>query len=235
MRAHLYWIGPAARSAMPTRADSGLRSHYDASITAALKSQAVSGSFSDTLHRISYVVSYRTLPSTGWRIYSAAPANSFYEKSIFVQKLILGICLIALLIGIVLSGIWAKASYNPIKRLVGKIKHLADPAPDHASNEYGMIDTAFIQLNDKVSSLEETLHANSTVIRHNIVLNILQNNYSREELAADLPILGILPRIQSLRLHAPKLGCSLCFIKLSASAACDGRNHGSPGGCIVAG
>ncbi|MFC0216558.1 AraC family transcriptional regulator [Paenibacillus chartarius] len=200
----------------------GQRSDYGSSITQALMSDTASGSFSDTIDRDSYVVSYRTLPSTGWKIYSAAPADSFYEKSIFVQKLILGICLFAILIGIALSRIWAKANYSPVKRLVGKIKHLSDPALGHVTNEYRLIDNAFIRLNDKVSSLEETLQANSTVIRHNIVLNMLQSSSSREEWAESLPLLEI-PQEYS-HYCCILLGSSEAFARLSSRDMQDAVN-----------
>lgn len=163
---------------------------HESSITKVLGLTATSGSFSEKMGDTSYVVSYHTLPSTGWKIYSAMPASFFYEKSVVVQKLILGICLVAILLGVILSGIWAKASYSPIKRLAGKIKDLTGQPPDHA-NEYRLIDTAFIKLNDKVTSLEETLQANSPIIQRNIVLNILRGSYTREELTEELQFLGI--------------------------------------------
>lgn len=169
----------------------GQQGNYDASITKVLRSESAGGSFGDQISNTSYVVSYQTLPSTGWKIYSAMPASFFYEKSIMVQKLILGICLTAILLGIVLSGVWARASYSPIKRLVQKIRDLSGPSPEQGTNEYKLIDTAFIRLSDKVSNLEETLQANSSIIRHNVVMNMLQGTYSREELTEELKFLGI--------------------------------------------
>ncbi|MDQ0061652.1 AraC family transcriptional regulator [Paenibacillus harenae] len=164
----------------------GFRSDYDAGM---IREEA--GSTSGTIEKTSHVVSYQTLPSTGWKIYSVVPSGSFYEKSIFIQKLILGICLLAILIGIVLSGILARANYSPIKRLTAKIRGLSDHAPDHVTNEYRLIDTAFVKLNDKVNSLEETLEANRSVIKHNVVLNLLSNGYTREEWIEERPFLGI--------------------------------------------
>ncbi|MBY9077105.1 AraC family transcriptional regulator [Paenibacillus sp. HN-1] len=165
--------------------------HYDSSITKALTSQEEAGSFNDSIEGTSYVISYRTLPSTGWKIFSAMPASFFYEQSIMVQKLILGITLFALLLGLVLSGILAKMNYNPIKRLAGKIKNATGEPTGQIINEYKLIDTAFIRLNDKVSSLEETLQASSPMIKRSALLNLLQNGYSREEWAEELPFLGI--------------------------------------------
>lgn len=167
-----------------------LPSQYESSITKVLSLEAASGSFNEKMGNTSFVVSYHTLPSTGWKIYSAMPASFFYEQSVVVQKLILGICLLAILLGLVLSGIWARASYTPIKRLAGKIKDLTGHSPDHTANEYRLIDTAFIKLNDKVIHLEETLEANSPVIKRNIVLNLLQSANTREELTEELRFIG---------------------------------------------
>ncbi|MBB6634284.1 AraC family transcriptional regulator [Cohnella thailandensis] len=151
--------------------------------------QAAKGS--GTIDQASRVVSYQTIPSTGWRLYSVVSSGAFYEKSIFIQKLILGICLLAILIGLIMSGILARANYGPIKRLTAKIKGLLGSASENVANEYRLIDTAFAQLNAKVASLEETLEANSSAIRHNVVLNLIRNGYAREELAEEFPFLGL--------------------------------------------
>ncbi|MEK5061678.1 AraC family transcriptional regulator [Paenibacillus sp. FSL H7-0326] len=169
----------------------GVYRDYDSGVRRALMSETPSGSFKETIHHTDYVVSYQTLETTGWKIYSAVPASTFYAPSEFIQKLIVGICLFAILLGTILSGILALASYNPIKRIVNKIKESTDHAPDQIQNEYSLIDTAFSKLSNKVSSLEETLNANSSVIKHNVVLNILRNAYTPEELTEELPFLGI--------------------------------------------
>ncbi|RAW16163.1 AraC family transcriptional regulator [Paenibacillus taichungensis] len=169
----------------------GQSGEYGASIKKALQSGNEKGSFDDKIGNTSVVVSYQTLPSTGWTIYSAMPANFYYEQSIMIQKLILGICIIAILIGLALSAVLVKANYSPIKRLVNRIKELSGPTPKHITNEYRLIDSAFLQLSDKVSSLEETLLANSPAIKHNAVLNLLHGGYSPEQWAEERTALGI--------------------------------------------
>lgn len=170
---------------------SGLQSDFDFSIAKVTESGADAGSFLDKIGSIAYVVSYQTLPSTGWKMYSAMPSSFFYEKSLVVQKLTLGICLLALLLGTLLSGILAGVNYSPIKRLAMKIKDLTGHTPEPATNEYRMIDSAFTRLSDKVSSLEETLQATGPIIKRNVVMNILHNDFTRETLAKELPCLGI--------------------------------------------
>ncbi|NMO94955.1 AraC family transcriptional regulator [Paenibacillus lemnae] len=150
-----------------------------------------SGSFNDKLGSTSYVVSYETLPSTGWKIYSAVPASLFYEQSLVVNKVILAICFLAILLGVVMSGIWAKAIYSPIKRLVGRIKDLSGWTPEPAANAYTLIDTAFVKLNDKVSTLEETLQASSPLIKRNAVLHLLHSGRTGLPHEEELKLLGI--------------------------------------------
>ncbi|MHA6530400.1 helix-turn-helix domain-containing protein [Paenibacillus sp. BAC0078] len=169
----------------------GQKDGYDASITKALDSGGAKGSFDDKIGDTSFVVSYQTLPSTGWTIYSAMPASFYYEQSIMIQKLILGICLSAIVIGLALSAVLVRANYSPIKRLVDKIRDTSGPVPNHITNEYRLIDRAFIQLSNKVSDLEETLLASSPAIKHKAVLKLLQGGNNRGQWAEELPALGI--------------------------------------------
>ncbi|WP_419875799.1 AraC family transcriptional regulator [Candidatus Pristimantibacillus sp. PTI5] len=175
------------------KSGSALRNHYDSGMSRERMSQSEDrgGSFNETLDQVSHVVSYHTLPSTGWKIYSVEASGIFYKKLYLVQKLMLGICLLAIFIGIVLSGILAKASYSPIKRLVGMVKGLPGHTSEQVINEYRLIDNAFIRLNDKVSTLEDTLQANNPIIKHNALMKMLHNSYTREELADELQLLGI--------------------------------------------
>lgn len=164
---------------------------YTSSITRAWTSAAEAGSFSEKLGDTPYVMSYQNLPSTGWKLFSAAPASLFYEKWSVAEQLILGICLFALLLGIGLSGILAKANYSPIKKLVGTIKGFAGQAPEQAMNEFRLIDSALVRLNDKVCSLEDTLLSSSPHIKQNIILNLLQKNTSRDLFTGDPEFLGV--------------------------------------------
>lgn len=188
----------------------GLPSDYEAGII-----NAKSGGYSGTIDQGAHVVSYQMLSSTGWKMYSVMPSSSFYEKSIFIQKLILGICLSVIVLGIVLSAILARANYSPIKRLTAKIRGLVDHTPEHV-NEYGLIDTAFVKLNDKVHSLEETLEANSSVIKHNVVLNLLHHCYTPAEWEEERPFLGFA--------EAYKQCCCLILNSSEAAARLSARN-----------
>jgi YesN/AraC family two-component response regulator len=170
---------------------SAMSAAYSASIFKTILAKEKAGSFNDSINGVQQFVSYQALNSVDWKLYSSIPSHVFYQKSIFVQKLVLGIGFAAIAIGSLLSAIFARATYRPIKRLAGKITGLAGHMTDPSGNEFRLIDSAFSRLNDKVSSLEETLQANSSAIRHNVVLNLLNNSYTREKLTEELQFLSI--------------------------------------------
>ncbi|ULO07683.1 AraC family transcriptional regulator [Paenibacillus sp. 19GGS1-52] len=169
----------------------GSRTDNNAYITKILSSNTAADSFTDTINQIPSVVSYHNFTTNKWKIYNVTSTDDYYSKSILLQKVVLLICLLTIIMGIILSGMFTIAIYNPLQRLMSRIKGLFDTVPDAERNEYTLIGTAFNTLTHKVSSLEETLQANNPVIKHNVVLNMLRNSYSSEELAEQLYSLHI--------------------------------------------
>lgn len=156
-----------------------------------LSSNVEADSFTDTIHKESTEVSFHKFASNDWTLYNITPSDHYYQKSILLQKVVLLICLLAIIVGCALSGLFTIRIYDPLKRLRDKIKGMSDPPTELGFNEYTLIDTAINKLAGKVNSLEETLQINSPVIRHNIVLNILNNSYSDEELVEQLQSINV--------------------------------------------
>ncbi|WP_379159534.1 helix-turn-helix domain-containing protein [Paenibacillus sp. sgz5001063] len=184
-------IGPSGT--IISAADKEILGHSAGSgyINKILSSTAVAASFTDKMNQGSNEVSFHTFPSNNWKIYNITSTDNYYQKSILLQRTVLLICLLAVIVGMVLSGVFTVAIYNPLKRLRDKMKGMFDHTPEPGLNEYTLIDTAINKLTRKVSSLEETLQANSPVIKHNIVLNLLNNSYSDEELVEQLQSIHI--------------------------------------------
>ena len=84
-----------------------------------------------------------------------------------------------------------RANYSPIKRLVGRIKDLSGNASHQVTNEFRLIDNAFLHLKEQVNHLEETVHANSAAVRHKAVLNLLQGNPEHRPWKEERSALGI--------------------------------------------
>ncbi|WP_172254985.1 helix-turn-helix domain-containing protein [Saccharibacillus deserti] len=122
----------------------------------------------------SYTVFREPLPSAGWTLYSATAHSLYREQSSAVLKLMLGVCALAIVIGLLLSGVMTRLIYSPLKALVGKIRHLAGQSDAAGANEYGMIDTALEHLSGRVVSLEETLHAARPLVKRETLLKLLR-------------------------------------------------------------
>lgn len=124
----------------------------------------------------SHTVFREPLPTADWTLYSATPHSFYRERSAAVLKLMLGICALAIVIGLVLSGVMTRLIYSPLKRLVGKIRHLAGQPAAAGANEYGLIDTALEHLSGRVVSLEETLHAAGPLVQRDALLKLLRGD-----------------------------------------------------------
>lgn len=143
-------------------------------------------SFSRTFDHGSYVVSHDQVTGNGWRIYTTTPTESFYYKLDGLKEAVLILCLLAIVVGVAMSSIFTVASYSPLKRVMNNIKGRLDSPLSSKQNEYRFIDTAINSLSNKVDSLEETLQANYKMIKHNVLLNMLNNRFTPEELTEEL-------------------------------------------------
>lgn len=151
-----------------------------------LVSDSPSGSFTRELNHEAYVVSHDQLGGTGWKIITATPVQTFYYKMHGLKEGVLILCLFAVAVGIAMASVFTVAGYSPLKRIMNTIKHRLGSPAGVKLNEYRMIDSALHNLSNKVDTLEETLLANHQIIKHNIVLNMLKNRFTSEELAEQL-------------------------------------------------
>ncbi|MCI3922852.1 AraC family transcriptional regulator [Paenibacillus sp. TRM 82003] len=144
------------------------------------------GSFTHTFDQGAYVVSYNPLEAAGWKMYMTTPVKTFYYKMDGLREGVLSLCLLAVVVGVVLSSVFTAAGYSPLRRIMNTIKSKLDSPVGAKLNEYRLIDTTINSLSNKVDSLEEILQANHKVIRHNIILNMLNNRFTPEELSEQL-------------------------------------------------
>ncbi|WP_145407017.1 AraC family transcriptional regulator [Paenibacillus xylanexedens] len=134
----------------------------------------------------SYVISQDQFKGNGWRIYTTTPNKSFYYKLDSLKEVSLLLGLLAVAVGIAMSSLFTVANYSPVKRILNNIKGRVDHPTGLRQNEYRLIDTAINSLSSKVDSLEETLQANHKMIKHSIMLNMIHNRFTPEELTEQL-------------------------------------------------
>ncbi len=156
-----------------------------------------------------YTVFHEPLHSTGWTLYSATPHSFFQEQSVTVQRVVLVVSAAALLIGLLLSGVMTKLIYSPLKRLVGRIRHLAgtsDETDGGSPHEYGLIDTALSHLSRKVSTLEETLEATGPIVKRSAVLKLLHGDPAEKSPKERLLLAGLFGEAEGFRCLLLQLG-----------------------------
>ncbi|MDR6723188.1 YesN/AraC family two-component response regulator [Paenibacillus amylolyticus] len=143
-------------------------------------------SFTHIFDHDSYVISQDQFKGNGWRIYTTTPNKNFYYKLDSLKEVSLLLGLLAVAVGIAMSSLFTVANYSPVKRILNNIKGRVDSPASLRQNEYRFIDTAINSLSSKVDSLEETLQANHKMIKHSIMLNMIHNRFTPEELTEQL-------------------------------------------------
>ncbi|NMI05158.1 AraC family transcriptional regulator [Paenibacillus sp. SZ31] len=148
-------------------------------------------SFAPVFNYDSYVVTQDQFKGNAWRIYTTTPNESFYYKLDSLKEISVLLGLLAVAVGIVMSSIFTTANYSPLKRILNNIKSRMDSPTSLKQDEYRFIDTTINSLSNKVDSLEETLQANHKMIKHSIMLNMLNNRFTPEELTEQLQSIHI--------------------------------------------
>ncbi|TDL63144.1 AraC family transcriptional regulator [Paenibacillus amylolyticus] len=143
-------------------------------------------SFTPVFNYDSHVVTQDQFKGNTWRIYTTTPNESFYYKLDSLKEISVLLGLLAVAVGIAMSSIFTRANYSPLKRILNNIKSRMDSPTSLKQDEYRFIDTTFNSLSNKVDSLEETLQANHRMIKHSIMLNMLNNRFTPEELTEQL-------------------------------------------------
>lgn len=151
-----------------------------------LSTSSADESFTHIFDHDSYVISQDQFKGNDWRIYTTTPNKSFYYKLDSLKEVSLLLGLLAVAVGIAMSSLFTVANYSPVKRILNNIKGRVDNPTSLRQNEYRLIDTAINSLSSKVDSLEETLQANHKMIKHSIMLNMIHDRFTPEELTEQL-------------------------------------------------
>ena len=141
------------------------------------------------------MISYVTVPSVHWKLVNTTPVDDFYKKTTPIRNTLILICIIAIIIGLIVSNIFTINIYNPLKTIIHSAKQFfgKEQIPsDMPGNEFKIIDKVINNLSVKVNKLEHTLQSNMPLIKHNLVNGLLRHTIrSQEELQARLKLLNI--------------------------------------------
>ncbi|TCL68566.1 cache domain-containing protein [Hydrogenispora ethanolica] len=144
-------------------------------------------SFGGKVGRVASMIAFASLPYSDWKIVNITPIHRFYQSTIFVQQLLMVICLLAIGIGLAASFILTRRIYNPLAVIIQKVRALTGSKDPNlaAENEYGFINHFIDEMAVKVTSLQ----ANEPVIRNHFITGLLYNRFlTAQEFAKELDL-----------------------------------------------
>lgn len=150
-------------------------------------------SFKTSYEKTDYVVSYTQSKYNKWYYVAMIPEHMLYQKNHFVLKRIVVVCFIILLCVLILSTLFSRKLYSPIRKLLNKYEDsYSFSARVKSANEYQLLDTMFDNMAGKITNLQDTLQQNMSMIQHNF-LNELLNKKLIDTAEAEnvLPSIGL--------------------------------------------
>ncbi len=130
---------------------------------------------------------------TGWHLVNAVKASSLYRKGAGIRTTLALICLASILVGLAVSAFLSSRIYNPLGRLVGRVRSLfGPPAPEGgAVDEYEAIDSALDGISTRMGKLEAAIEAYRPAIKNELLLRLLEGEpVEPEESREALALLG---------------------------------------------
>ena len=149
--------------------------------------------FTGNINNNKYFISYCTVPSIGCQLIRGTPIQNFYQRSQYIQRMLIVIFFICFFIGLILSNILSFKAYNPIKLLTNKVHKLICDEPQlNKQDEYKVINGAITNLSVKLGEYKNILDVNHPIICNNLVINLLNANVkSKDELKEYLKLMQI--------------------------------------------
>ncbi len=153
--------------------------------------ETANGNFDADIGGSKNVVSYTTLSNYHWKLVSVTPWDLYYQASGRLQVTVVIICVLAILLGLLVSNFFAHRIYNPLKGIVEKISRTMGREGGQDGNEYATINRAISSMASQISDLTRTLDSNRPLIKQNMVNSLLFNKIGdTEELQQFLRITG---------------------------------------------
>lgn len=140
----------------------------------------------------SNLVALTPISYTDFKLVNVMPLSSFYNKSRQIELMILILGSICLLLGIIFAITFSFRLYSPLRKLTNTIKKSSEIDLIGKHSEYDLISNVMDNLNDRVHELNECLEENQPIIKHTLVLDLLNHIIiSEQELEERLKLLNI--------------------------------------------
>lgn len=126
-------------------------------------------------------MTYSPALSNEWRLILLTPINDFYASLTFMQKSIIVVTIISVFVGILVSVIFSRYFYFPVKDIVQKLLKNSEKHEGYLGNEYEFIDREIFHLNNTVDDLEGIVKSYYPMIEYNIITGLINKTLNSRE------------------------------------------------------
>jgi two-component system, response regulator YesN len=134
------------------------------------------------------MVSQAKLSSNGWKTIHITPIKEFRRDLNRIRRMILIICVISILVGFLITSIFSKRMYTPMRSILNRIRGASISRNDQ--NEYALINNTLDNLTNMVNTLEHTIDENKPLIKHNLITGLIRHTIrNRDDLQTRLDML----------------------------------------------
>ncbi|HHV97282.1 MAG TPA: helix-turn-helix transcriptional regulator [Clostridiaceae bacterium] len=152
---------------------------------------AFSGSFITSIDNERNFVFYRNSQYNKWKYVVIVPLDTMYKSSYAVKQMLVIYCVLALIIGIIISGIFTTKIYNPLESLINMARKILKRPVNKKENEYVLINNVIDELSIKVNELENTLNSNIHIIKRDIIDALLNNKADISQLDKKIKLVNM--------------------------------------------
>lgn len=127
-------------------------------------------------------VSFMKSRYNDWYYISLVPVSVFYQRDFFIKQRIITMSIIILILVFFISNIFSFRIYNPFKKIIEKYAPSAmGGTASRNLNEYRLLDSMFSNMSSKINDLQETLDRNAVMIKHNFLVELLNNRLKGDQ------------------------------------------------------
>lgn len=162
--------------------------------------------------RIGALVASVPISDTGWLLVNVTPISQLNKKGDALRAILAAICLAAVVLGIGVSALLTARVYNPLERLIGRVRRLfgavLPPLAESAetADEYRLLDYAIEGLSSRMGELSATLARSRPLIKHELASALL---------VGDAPYLGDAEAtLRALGIPSFPARCAACLIRV---------------------
>lgn len=136
------------------------------------------GCLEQTISGERMVVSYTTSSDNGWIYVAALPSRVVLAKVDYVRKIIIGITLVALLIGVIIAYFLAYHNSKPLKEAITILRELVGSDGSSSGSEYDFLRGSISNLIDNNKALKEAMQSQVSLLKVAFIDRLLKGEFN---------------------------------------------------------